>query len=366
MSNHLNHRFEPIDALRGIAALFVVWQHTSETFVKHIGVAEQGTFLADLTRDFDFGRIGIICFFLISGFVIPSSLKINDTSGIKNFAIRRFFRLYPAYWVSILMVIMVDYYLNNPLNAVTIVANTTMLQGLFQQPHMIGLYWTLQVELIFYFICALLFYFNKLRNDKLIFILILIFFGIFVLLQTMSFITGTPVSLHKEIQLLPYLLSIMFLGSFYRQIYDNKSKSIHNKMLNRFTLISTLLCLGLPVFLLITNLIGLEFVNDSFRFGTGHSLGFVLFFVGLLMFKKVPKTLLWLGAISYSLYLFHPLVMKLMFHYIYNAKILIGYHLSFYMIVSTILSILLAFIIYALIEKPAIKKGHSLTKRIQN
>ncbi len=70
------NRFASLDALRGLAALLVVWQHSSESFVKLGSVAANGTLLADIAWNVDFGRIGVICFFLISGFVIPSSLLL--------------------------------------------------------------------------------------------------------------------------------------------------------------------------------------------------------------------------------------------------------------------------------------------------
>ena len=199
MSNKLTNRFQPIDALRGIAALLVVWQHSSEAFIKHLGIAQHGTFLADIAKDYDFGRIGIICFFLISGFVIPSSLNDCDSSGIKHFAIRRFFRLYPAYWVSILLAVIISSVFISTPDVSTIAANVTMFQGLFQQPHLIGLFWTLQVELVFYILCAILFYFNLLRNELFIFVLMTLFFGIFVLIQISPYLTGNPLTLHKEV-----------------------------------------------------------------------------------------------------------------------------------------------------------------------
>ena len=94
-------RFHSLDALRGIAALLVVWQHTSERFALLPNISEQGTLLAKIAYSVDFGRIGVIIFFLISGFIIPSSLKGNDPRALKHFATKRFFRLYPVYWVSI-------------------------------------------------------------------------------------------------------------------------------------------------------------------------------------------------------------------------------------------------------------------------
>ncbi|MDZ4400638.1 MAG: hypothetical protein U1C86_23420, partial [Hydrogenophaga sp.] len=39
----MQSRFSPLDALRAIAAILVVWQHFAETFIKIPGVASQGT-----------------------------------------------------------------------------------------------------------------------------------------------------------------------------------------------------------------------------------------------------------------------------------------------------------------------------------
>ena len=98
-------RLAYIDTQRGIAALLVIWLHASEVFVQ-LPKAPSGGWLFDLAWAVDTGRIGVVLFFAISGFVIPSSLAAKDgettTHALKVFLIRRFFRLYPAYWVSVL------------------------------------------------------------------------------------------------------------------------------------------------------------------------------------------------------------------------------------------------------------------------
>ncbi|VAW40441.1 hypothetical protein MNBD_GAMMA01-1900 [hydrothermal vent metagenome] len=357
MTNKQPSRFAAIDALRGIAALMVVWQHTSESFVKLAGVAEHGTFLATISQELDFGRIGIICFFLISGFVIPSSLTATKNNVIGSFVIRRFFRLYPAYWLSLLLVVALAFVSGIETNGKTILANTTMLQSFFAQPHLIGLYWTLQVELIFYCLCALLFYFGLLQNNRFVFMLIVVSFTLFALPQTLTAVTDLQLEINKEFQLLPYLLSIMFLGSFYRKIYDNKDT---DRELFGYTVIATLLCLGLPLLLLIGSLSGFTMVSGSFRFGIAHSLAFGLFFAGLIFLKNVGKPLLWLGTISYSLYLLHPLVMQVLIKTVNNFKPLQELQLWIYMSVTTIFSIIIASLAYKLVEKPAINLGYRL------
>jgi peptidoglycan/LPS O-acetylase OafA/YrhL len=173
--------------------------------------------------------------------------------------------------------------------------------------------------------------------------------------------------MHKETQLLPYILSIMFLGYFFRKQYDkrgsNETYNKETKNLNTYSLIATLMCLGLPILLLVIHMFGYDFIPHAFRFGMGHTLGFILFFTGLLLLKNSPKSLIWLGTISYSLYLIHPLVMRVFIQISKNFYQLQGFHVSFYMIITAVFSIVVATVIYKLIEKPAIAYARKLTTR---
>ena len=79
-------RFHELDALRGIAALMVVFFHFT------IGRAEA-------KLGFKLGTTGVDLFFIISGFVIFMSLSKVKSS--LDFVINRVSRLYPTYWVSV-------------------------------------------------------------------------------------------------------------------------------------------------------------------------------------------------------------------------------------------------------------------------
>ena len=95
------HRYENIDALRGIAAMLVVWLHGAELFVRLPGIDGRGQIWYDIAHTVDFGRIGVVAFFMISGYVIPPTLRGPLANGTRRFLVRRFFRLFPAYWLSI-------------------------------------------------------------------------------------------------------------------------------------------------------------------------------------------------------------------------------------------------------------------------
>ena len=352
--------FFAIDGLRGVAALLVVWQHVTESLVQLPSIAKNGTLLADLSKSFDFGRIGIICFFIISGYVIPSSLTgKSKQQAIKKFALRRVFRLYPAYWLSLLGIIIFYKMTHFRVETSTILANTTMLQSFFGKNHLIGLYWTLQVELIFYTLCAFLFYFARLNKPRFIMQIIWLLFIFFVIEQVIINYT-TMLNWTKEFQFLPYLLALMFLGSLFRKLHDEPE----NTKIKYYVWVGTALCLGLPVFLLVSSALGFDLAANAFRFGIAHTSGFIIFFLGIKYLKNAPKFLLWLGTISYSLYLFHPLVLYTV-KYGLQLKIANGinaYSLWVYLLFVSLCSILLASIVYRFVERPFIQYSKRLTQ----
>lgn len=162
-----NKRIDALDSLRGIAALMVVINHL--LFFRK-GFAEIQVF----------GYFGVALFFLISGFVISLTVKPNTT--VREFLINRFSRLYPAYWASIVIItgihfIMLKGHLGNFSNTVI---NITMLQNWMGTEDLDGTYWTLHVEMTFYFLATAIIVFNQIKN------ILLIFFTILFLLATCS------------------------------------------------------------------------------------------------------------------------------------------------------------------------------------
>lgn len=149
-------RFDYVDCMRAIAALMVVVLHAADLAHHTPQISKANEWLLTPAFTLDFGRAGVVLFFAISGFVIPSSLR--GAGDIVNFPIRRFFRLYPAYWLSIVVSLYVGWHLaGREPTGLQIIANFTMLQAYLGFPHVENLYWTLSVELAFYVMCYLLF-----------------------------------------------------------------------------------------------------------------------------------------------------------------------------------------------------------------
>jgi peptidoglycan/LPS O-acetylase OafA/YrhL len=145
------NRMPAVDGLRGLAALAVVLYH-------YEGVAF-GTPRHD--RFFKLGELGVELFFIISGFVILLSLDKGQT--IKQFALSRFTRLYPAYWFS-LLIAGAALLAAGKFKADSFIVNTTMLQSFVGVRDAVEPYWTLGYELWFYLAMSAVAFFGHLRS----------------------------------------------------------------------------------------------------------------------------------------------------------------------------------------------------------
>ncbi len=352
-------RLAHIDALRGIAALLVVWQHSSEVFALQPAIAANGTLLADIAWTIDAGRIGVVCFFLISGFVIPYSFS-SGRAPIATFTIRRLFRLYPAYWLSIAGVALLGSLLfDRAPNTAVMVTNMTMLQQFFGVPHIQGLYWTLTLELVFYVICALLYWRGLLFNPKVLAGAVLSVAVIFAVVQVVTRVVPSFQEANREMIYLIFCIGFMFLGALLRQYYDQPSQPI-----KRLCWLATAALLIFPLASLAAYLlsdIDLRFL----RFGASYLLAFIVFITGLYVIRLRSRLLIWLGAISYSVYLFHHLAIMCVTWALQQAwaKGLDNGPISVYMAAVLVITLITAHCVYRWVELPAIAWGRTLSRR---
>ena len=133
-------RLHELDSLRGIACLMVFFFHHSIRFNPD-----------DTHWAFHYGYLGVDLFFMISGFVIY--LTLDRTKDWKDFVFHRFSRLYPAYWLCVLLTFLainLSPFSTEKLPNYMLIFNMTMFQ------HWVGIkdidlaYWTLNLELSFY------------------------------------------------------------------------------------------------------------------------------------------------------------------------------------------------------------------------
>ena len=159
---HAAPRFHQLDFLRGLACLAVVAFH-----FLHRG--QQGGWLVDTTWPWlqslaALGHLGVHLFFMISGFVI---LMTAQGATVRGFVASRVARLYPAFWVSVLLTALVAWVSGSEAFAVTpgqVLVNLTMVPQWVQVEFVDGAYWSLAVELQFYLMVIALLHFGQLRR----------------------------------------------------------------------------------------------------------------------------------------------------------------------------------------------------------
>ncbi|MGW1716858.1 acyltransferase family protein [Streptomyces sp. NPDC002156] len=150
-------RLRALDGLRLVAALMVCMYHFAG---KNGTVAESwdqspGVMFPTLSGFATYGSLGVQFFFVISGFVICMS-SWGKTLG--DFFRSRIARLYPAYWVAIVMVTAASFAMPvvvHHVRADEFLLNFTMMQQPLGSSRVLGVCWTLWVELKFYVLFAL-------------------------------------------------------------------------------------------------------------------------------------------------------------------------------------------------------------------
>ncbi|MFE6618957.1 acyltransferase family protein [Streptomyces sp. NPDC057740] len=143
-----------LDALRGIAALVVVFDHSSYTFL--------ADFRRELMPQFSTSRYGIMVFFLVSGYIVPASLERRGC--VRTFWIGRLSRVYPL-WAAVVTALLAADLLGlaqsrdfgQQSTVMVAVAHATMLQELLGTPNLLLVLWTLSYEMAFYLLVVALF-----------------------------------------------------------------------------------------------------------------------------------------------------------------------------------------------------------------
>ena len=152
-----------VDGLRGIAAMLVVLYQLylhAETLLRPFTPEGLHALIGS------FGATGVNVFFVLSGFVISMSLRGAPLSGryVAMFALRRSVRLDPPYWVTIILCIAMaklsallfaELAGRGQFSAAQIVAHLFYLQDILGFGDISAVFWTLCIELQFYLVLVL-------------------------------------------------------------------------------------------------------------------------------------------------------------------------------------------------------------------
>jgi peptidoglycan/LPS O-acetylase OafA/YrhL len=343
-----------LDCVRGIAALLVVLIHFSEFLEKHGRSAswqQLGHSLSRFTCSWiDFGKIGIAAFFLVSGAVVPHSLPDSSSPGprlsvLGKFAVGRFFRLYPSYWTSLVLAVLLGW---SMVSGADVLVNVTMLQRFLGVQDALGVYWTLQIELIFYAACAALYATGQLHRLAVQAAAWRLMLGVALLAALARYFTG-----HKLPVALPLALALMFFACRYRRslLGMAESRSERPSLANY-----ALLLIGLLAICLLAYSRDYGFNETWYRYFNSYVLGFALFrSLAGISNVRLAKPLAALGASSYALYLLHPVVG-------FSVLSALQGHASpaLALIAALLVSLASAFAVYQLVERPGIALGKRL------
>jgi peptidoglycan/LPS O-acetylase OafA/YrhL len=307
-------RIKHIDILRGIAAAMVTVFHLAKSTDLTGGTAMLGTY----------GWAGVQIFFVISGFVLPYSMfRFGYT--LKNFGtfiLKRMIRIYPAYLCAIFIGIALTLATGRHLISMeAIAAHFLFLNNIIGLPSSSAVFWTLAIEFQFYLLIGLLYPFFLTSNKNSL-----------ILLFTVSICSLW----FKHPGYIVYWFPFFALGILIFHL--------------RFTKI--------PPGVFWTSC-GLLVVFITFNHGVPHAIAscFAVLFILYAKFEKetlFQKAFLFLGTISYSLYLIHWDLGRAGVRAARNLP-LIGDIGSIKLSIGFLLSVLFAWLLYVTVEKSSMR-----------
>ncbi len=356
-------KLDYIDSIRGLAILAVILVHTSQ-----YGNTNIPSFINKIVNQ---GARGVQLFYLASAFTLFLSFKNRspfEKFPVKNFFIRRFFRIAPMYYLGILYYIAQNglgprYWLGNEtqITILNIFSNFTFLHGF--NPYWITSLvpggWSIGVEMTFYSVLPFLFYKIKNLNQAFNFFLISIFAKFILEYFFIKFNLISDIRLWHEYLFLyfPSQLPIFSLGIILHFIINEKENifCISGKSILIFCL------------LLIAQLAtktGFIFPNHIL-FG----LAFLILVFALSTYKCkliVNPIIIHIGKVSFSMYLVHFAVLHWLTYYKlidYFQNGILNFVTRY--VIVTVLTILISNILFRLVETPFQEIGKKIILKLE-
>lgn len=341
MSSNASSRLEFIESLRLLAALLVFFQHTIERY--------RDIALFDSLTQVGPGLVGVVIFFVVSGYVVPMSVKKGFEPA--SFMLRRIFRVYPLllFAFALLLVAGASGFLANWRFMASATpgqwaANLLLVQDYVGAKPFLGVSWTLAIEFVWYVLFAgCLWRFGE-RAGGILNIAVPV--GLLALAM-LSLALGMRIPLGRIAMIYACVLG------YQAYLYDNRLIS------------ATRLGWSIAAFLAVT------WISNIVAFGVfKHShvtmvqalwpwtLGPLAFFAVVLIEPLRNGRVLnsgWLpawGAASYSIYLFHPIGLAFAEQYFHGDLVQI--------LVAIAATALLAFVGYRYVEMAGVGLGRKV------
>ncbi|MBY4887685.1 acyltransferase [Pantoea sp. DY-15] len=356
---------------RGIAAILVLISHyygsiffqqdyiTSITGAHKVNLDVNSFFLPKVIAQHYFniflGPLGVAMFFMVSGFVVMFSL---DKISSSQFLVQRFFRIFPTYWLSLLicfvLTLISSYYFGGAsgyisLDFKVIAANILLVYEYFLYPSINFVNWTLPVEILFYIIMAL--GVRSVRDrETFLFSSAAILAGVAIYLNFTGVNSIASDVLRVTVMKLKYV-SFMLSGV---AVY------LHFKGIIKSSKLSVLLAFFMLIF---ASLLYAEYKPPVF-FGylNNYLYGFIVFMIFYFFRDHSKDNILldFMAKISYPLYLIHSTCGYVM------IPILLSLGLGFYTssIMSIVVSIIISYLMHVTVEVYSVNLGKSLSNKL--
>lgn len=367
--------FSGLNGLRFFAAIAVV--------ITHIELIKYQSGFSDIWRNnklvFELGSLGVIFFFVLSGFLITYLLlqekKVTQTVAVKKFYLRRILRIWPLYYLIVLLGFLVlphIHFIDNPYLIKFLDTNFApnfLLYLLFLPnlafaafaavPH-IGQTWSIGVEEQFYVLWPLI-----VKHSKNILKALLWVIGILITLKVIVLILYKQMPDNSALKIIkPFLamtkmesMAIGGIGAYYLFIGNQKIKLLYSNALLLFS---------------IAMIIVLVYFTPAVIQDGMYLVFSVLFLIIILnvssnpdcIFKLENKVFKVLGNISYGIYMYHLIIIAFVFAGLKHFGLQIDDSVISQLIVytSTILgTVLLAWISYSYFEKWFLDLKHKFT-----
>ncbi|RKS13293.1 acyltransferase [Flavobacterium sp. 120] len=308
-------RIKSLDGIRAVSIVMVLLGHGKET----IDPKYTDNFIFNVISN---SSLGVMIFFVISGYLITSLLlkekEVHGKISIKNFYIRRIFRIFPIFYLYIITILILK---NIGYHSIFTDYSTVLFAGLylwnykhfFQIPETNGNWffghtWSLSLEEQFYLIWPFLFSRFNINNLKKVTI------GIILISPFLGLITYfiLPNSRGQIGMMLPTGSGTIFmgcLGAILEKEIDFKKKLI--SLLNN----KALVFLGFLFVFIINPFLSNKFGGGySILFGNSLNSAIIMFLIFYCIYVTSlvstflnKKLLVKIGLISYSLYIWQQL-----------------------------------------------------------
>lgn len=328
---NLAERLHFLDILRGLAALAV--------FVTHAGGKLSPAFHDFTFTRFEPGNFGVMLFFLCSGFIIPLSLERHGS--LHRFWINRVFRLYPLFWFSIATALPFATW-----SVPMVLANLTMFPIFLGYTQLIGVYWTLAFELLFYLVMSLLFAARLNKHTVPTTVMLILMAILAEAILPLAFGQRFPIGIIRY-------LATMFVGTVAYRVYNRELRTRPALVMMIATTVGSpsdggtwaylhFMTAGVAAYLVFAATLFIALRSGAQRASVARGS------IGRRCASVIGSSARYLGRVSYSLYLMHQFVLSL----VPPAASAVPSAL-----VWLVLSLGLASLTYYLIEQPGIALG---------